>query len=214
MSRSSDAGPRPAAAPARAWASRLIRNTLLWLLPVALAWVLATPIYNRVLLRSAGSILRLFERPPVTDLLPKGNDDAYVVRRDFPPARALVYPFHATDVHFHLMLLGALFLAVPGVPWQQKLTNLGIAVMATVAYDIVLVIFIVKATYATHLGAWSAANYGPFARNFYALGRHLLDLPLKLALPLLLWCAFYLPQLSAAFAAPSDPATTPGRSRT
>jgi hypothetical protein len=203
MSRPPDGG---RTARERAWASRLIRNTLLWLAPVALVWMLATPIYNRVLLRSAGSLLRLFEHPAATDLLPHGDDDADVVRRDFPPARALVYSFHVTDVHFHLILLGALFLAVPGLPWRQRLTNLGVAVMATVAYDIVLAMFIVKATYAARLGAWSAANYGAFARNFYTLGRHLLDLPIKLALPLLLWCAFYLSELSAAFAPESRPA--------
>src|SRR5262249_54983166 len=78
--------------------------------------------------------------------------------------------------------------------------------------DIVLVAFIVKAAYATRLGAWSAAHYGVFARNFWALGKHLLDLPLKLALPLLLWCAFYLPDLSTAFA-PAAPAATAGSGR-
>jgi hypothetical protein len=190
----------------------MIRNTLLWMVPVAIVWMLATPIYNRVLLTSTGSILRLFESPPATDLLAKGDDDGYVVRRDFPPARALVYPFHVTDVHFHLLLLGAMFLAVPGLPWRLRLTNLGIAVVATAAYDILLVAFIVEAAYATRLGAWSAAHYGVFARNFWALGKHLLDLPLKLALPLLLWCAFYLPDLSATFA-PAEPPAPPGKAR-
>jgi hypothetical protein len=38
----------------------------------------------------------------------------------------------------------------------------------------------------------SARHYGPVARNFWGLGKHLLDLPLKLGLPLLLWAAFYL----------------------
>jgi hypothetical protein len=184
----------------------MARNTLLWMVPVAVLWVLATPIYNRVLLTSTGGLLRLFESPAATDLLAKGDDDAFVMRRDFPPARALVYPFHVTDVHFHLLLLGALFLAVPGVPWRLRLTNLGIAVVATAAYDILLVAFIVEAAYATHLGAWSAAHYGVFARNFFALGKHLLDLPLKLALPLALWCAFYLSELSAAFAPAAPPA--------
>ena len=186
--------------PPRRWTALLIRNTLLWLVPVAVLWWLATPVYNRVLLRSAGGILYLFEHPAVTDLLAKGDHDAYVVRRDFPPAHSLVYPFRVSDVHFHLLLLGALFLAVPGIPWRERLGNLAAAGLITVAYDVLLVVFIVEFAYATHLGAWSLAHYGAFARNFFGLGKHLLDLPFKLALPLLLWCAFYLPRLSTAAA--------------
>ena len=180
------------------WVWLLIRNTLLWLVPVTILWVLATPIYNRQLLRIAGGVLHLIERPAVTDLLPKGDDDAYVVRRDFPPARALVYPFRVSDLHFHLILLAALFLGVPAIPWRERLGNLAIAAVITVGYDILLVIFIVKFAYATQLGAWSLANYGAFTRNFFGLGKHLLDLPFKLALPLLLWCVFYLPALRQA----------------
>jgi hypothetical protein len=181
-----------------AWVWLLVRNTLLWLVPVTILWVLATPVYNRQLLRTAGGILHLIERPVVTDLLPKGNDDAYIVRRDFPPARALVYPFRVSDLHFHLILLAALFLGVPGIPWRDRLGNLAIATVITVGYDILLVIFYVKFAYANQLGAWSLANYGALARNFYGLGKHLLDLPFKLALPLLLWSVFYLPRLRQA----------------
>ena len=36
-----------------------------------------------------------------------------------------------------------------------------------------------KFVYATQLGAWSLAHYGAFARNFWGLGKHLLDLPFK-----------------------------------
>jgi hypothetical protein len=191
--------------PPRRWTALLIRNTLLWMVPVAALWWLATPVYNRMLLRSAGGILYLVEHPAVTDLLAKGDHDAYVVRRDFPPAHSLVYPFRVTDVHFHLLLLGALFLAVPRIPWRERLRNLAAAVLITFAYDVLLVVFIVESTYATRLGAWSLAHYGAFARNFYGLGKHLLDLPFKLALPLLLWCAFYLPRLRAASPAAAAP---------
>jgi len=188
----------PAPLTPRRWTALLIRNTLLWMVPVAVLWWLATPVYNRVLLRSAGGILYLVEHPAVTDLPAKGDHDAYIVRRDFPPAHSLVYPFRVSDVHFHLLLLGALFLAVPAIPWRERLGNLAAAGIITIAYDVLLVVFIVESAYATRLGAWSLAHYGAFARNFYGLGKHLLDLPFKLALPLLLWCAFYLPRLRAA----------------
>jgi hypothetical protein len=174
------------------WAGQLVRNVLLWTIPAWAAWTLLTPVYNRFLVVAAENLLQISESPNATDIYLRGRHDAYVQRRDFPPAKSLVHAFRVTDVHFHLVLLGALFLGVPGVPWRKKLENLGWAVLVTVFFDLFLCFFVVKAAYATRLGAWSLAHYGPFARNFYGLGRHLLDLPFKLGLPLLLWSGFYL----------------------
>lgn len=180
---------------ARSWAFTFIRNALLWLIPVAALWAVATPVYNRFLLGSAETLARWTESPDVTDLLRQDDHFAAVSRRDFPPARAIVHSFRMTDVHFHLVLLAALFLAVPGVPWRKRLENLGWAVLVTVFFDILLVFSYVKFAYATQLGSWSLANYGPFLRNFWGLFKHLLDLPFKLGLPFLLWALFYLSQM-------------------
>jgi hypothetical protein len=174
------------------WAGRLVRNALLWVFPVWAVWALATPAYNRFLVTAAENLLRITESPNVTDIRLTGRQDAVVLRRDFPTARSLAHSFRVTDIHFHLVLLGALFLAVPGIPWRKRLENLGWAVLVTVFFDLFLCFFVVKAAYATRLGAWSLAHYGPFARNAYGLTRHLLDLPFKLGLPLLLWSGFYL----------------------
>lgn len=190
--RPGDPGNPATAGDPRNQVGRLIRNALLWLIPVALFWLLLTPAYNRFLLGSAENLARLTESPNVTDLLRKDEHFAYVSRIDFPPARSLVYSFRTTDVHFHLVMLGALFLAVPGVPWKERLANFGWAVLITIFFDIFLVFLYVKFAYATQLGAWSVANYGPFARNFWGLAKHLFDLPFKLALPFLLWGGFYL----------------------
>lgn len=175
----------------RSWGLLFIRNALLWLLPVAGLWIVATPLYNSFLLRSAENIAHLTESPDVTDLLRKDTHFAFVSRRDFPPAKSLVHSFRVTDAHFHLVLLGAIFLAVPGVPWKKKLENLAWALLITAFFDILLVFSYVKFAYTTQLGAWSMANYGPFARNFWGLFKHLMDLPFKLSLPFLLWAVFY-----------------------
>ncbi|MEA2561032.1 MAG: hypothetical protein QOH06_2536 [Acidobacteriota bacterium] len=174
------------------WAGRLVRNVLLWTIPAWAAWALLTPVYNRFLVVAAENLLQISESPNVTDLHLRGRHDAYVQRRDFPHAKSLVHAFRMTDLHFHLVLLGALFLGVPDVSWKKKLENLGWAVLVTVFFDLFLCFFVVKAAYATKLGAWSLTHYGPFARNTYGLVRHLLDLPFKLGLPLLLWSGFYL----------------------
>ena len=189
---------RPSSEPAatRPAVPRLIRNALLWVVPVALVWLLLTPAYNRFLLGSAENLARWTESPNVTELPRQDTHFAYVHRIDFPPARALVYSFRVTDVHFHLVMLGVLFLAVPGIAWKERMSNLGWALLITVFYDILLVFLYVKFAYATQLGAWSLAHYGPFARNFWGLAKHLFDLPFKFALPFLLWAGFYLKWLS------------------
>ena len=188
--------------PGPSWALRLIRNALLWLLPVALLWLAVTPVYNRFLLGSAQNLVHLTEYPSVTDLLRKDVHFAYISRRDFPPATSLVHSFRVTDVHFHLIMLGVLFLAVPAIPWRRRLENLGWAFLITIFFDIFLIFFYVKSAYAAGLGAWSLSHYGPFARNFYGLGEHLLDLPFKFSLPFVLWAAFYYRDLTAAIKRP------------
>lgn len=177
---------------------RLLRNLLLALAPVVVVWLGLTPFYNRFLTVGAQNLLHLFERPDVTELVPAFEHPGYarILRRDFPPARRAVYSLRVTDVHFHLVLLGALFLAVPGVPWRRRLANLGWAGLVAVFFHLVLVCFWVEFAYATQLGDWSLEHYGPFARNFFGLGKHLLDLPFKLAFPLVLWAVFYWPLLA------------------
>ena len=186
-----------AKSPRRSWGVQLVLNALLWLIPVALIWLVATPLYNRFLLGSAENLVRLTESPNVTNLLRKDDHFAYVQRRDFPPAKSLVHSFRVTDVHFHLLMLGVLFLAVPKVSWRRRLENLGWAVLITVFFDILLIFFYVKFAYSTQLGAWSVEHYGAFGRNFWGLGKHLLDLPFKFSLPFLLWAGFYVTDLLA-----------------
>jgi hypothetical protein len=190
---------KAAARPVRGnWATLLIRNVLLALIPVWLVWMLLTPVYNRFLLISARNLVRLTESPNVTDLPRRDTHFAYVQRLDFPPAKSLVHSFRVTDVHFHFVLLGALFLGVPRIRWRDRLGNFGWACLITVFFDIFLVFFYVKFVYATQLGDWSMSHYGSFARNFWGLGKHLMDLPFKLALPLVLWAAFYFEPLMGA----------------
>jgi hypothetical protein len=62
-------------------------------------------------------------------------------------------------------------------------------------FQMILVVFWVEFLYATQLGGWSVEHYGAVARNLWGLGKHVLDLPVKLALPLMLWAGFYLDRL-------------------
>lgn len=198
------AGPAaPVSAEARrGWIRSLIVRTLLWLLPVAAVWILLTPSYNLFLRVGGENLARLVESPDVTRLDPRDEHYVMISRLDFPAARETVAQLRLTDVHFPVVLLTALFLAVPGVPWKQRLSNLGVALLFLAVFHLVLILFRIQFTYATQLGEWSLERYGAFARNFWGLGKHVLDLPVKLALPFLLWAGFYLEKLLPASESP------------
>lgn len=178
-----------------AWVYRLIRNTVLWLLPVGALWAATTPAYNHFLRVAGQNLVHVAESPDVTRLHRQDPHTALIARLDFPPSQEVVSSVRLTDLHFPVILLAALFLAVPDAPWRRRLENLGLALVISAVFQVVLVLLWVKFTYATQLGAWSLENYGPFARNAWGLAKHVADLPVKLGLPFLLWAAFYLDRL-------------------
>ena len=180
------------------WSWRFVLGVTLWLIPVAAVWSLLTPVYNRFLTESAENLVRLTESPRVTRLLAHDDHHLVVTRTDYATARGWLGSVRTTDVHFPLVMLGAFFLAVPGVAWRRRLENLGWATLISIFFHIISLLFWVKFIYTTQLGAWSAVHFDTWQINFWSLGKHLLDLPFKFALPLLLWTAFYLRELMPA----------------
>ena len=180
----------------RGWAVRLARN-LAFTAPIAmLLWLLASPFLSLFIAKAAERLTRLVERPAVTRIELSQGEDALISRADTRAGGRLPYGVRVTDIHFPLVLLIAICLATPDVAAGERFANLGYALLIILFFFIVDLFFWVKFAYATQLGAWSAAHYGPFARNFWGLGKHVLDLPVKLALPFALWAAFYLRQLT------------------
>ncbi len=200
MSRSSSTRKTPAAeAPAsegRPWARRFLLGLFVWIVPVALVWSLFTPYYNRFLITGAERMLRLTESPAVTRLVPRDHHMALVTRSDSASAKGFLYSIRVTDVHFNLLMLGAFFLAVPAVAWRRRLENLGWATLASVFFHLISLFLYVKFAYATQLGDWSLAHYGPASREAWGMAKHVFDLPLKFAWPLLLWAGFYFRELA------------------
>lgn len=181
--------------PAASWSRRFVVAVVLWLIPVAALWSLLTPVYNKFLTASAENLVRLTESPRVTRLLEYDDHHLVVSRTDLPDAKGWLESVRTTDVHFPLVLLGAFFLGVPGVPWRKRIENLGWAALFSVFFHIVSLLFWVKFIYATQLGDWSAEHHSTWQINFWGLGKHLLDLPFKFAMPLILWSAFYLQEM-------------------
>lgn len=189
---------------ARSWPVALTRSLLVWIPLCALTWAFLTPAYNLFLAGTSERLVRLAERPAATRLEPVGRHHL-VITRTTERVRGLPYSVRTTDLHFPLVILGGLFLAIPGVPMKQRLENLAIAAVVMALFHVILLVAWVQFVYATQLGSWSAQSYGPFARNFWGMGKHLLDLPFKLGFPLLLWAAFYLRELLPAVAEARDP---------
>jgi hypothetical protein len=181
--------------------TRFLRNVALWLVPSVLLWIAITPFYNRFLRESAESVVRLGERPAVTHLYPAPKSDTrprqevhylVITRDDYrAPAKGFLYSVRTSDLHFPFVYLWAMFMAVPAVPWTARLARAGWASLIQVFFHVVLLVFWVKFAYATQLGPWSQEHYGAFGQTFWGLGKHLLDLPFKFGLPLILWAGFY-----------------------
>jgi len=180
---------RPNTSPS--WSVRFARRLLLWIVPSAIVWLLITPVYNRFLTGAGERLVRLTERPAATRLYMSDDHFLLVTRSDYAAEKGHLYRIRVTDLHFNLILTGALFLAIPGIPRGKRWENLGWAALSSIFFHLILLFFFVKFVYATQLGAWSGQHYGFFAQNFWGLGKHLLDLPFKFALPFFLWAAFY-----------------------
>jgi hypothetical protein len=189
---------RPPAGPQGPFAvGRFIRNLLLWMAPLAVVWVLSTPAYNVFLMHAAGNAIRLTESPNRTTLVMHDDHNALIYRSDLrgDTSTGHVSSMRLTSYHFPVLFMTAMFLAMPGLRLEQRLEPLGYALIVSACFHIVAVVFRLKSIYATQLGAWSAEHYGSFAQNFWGLGKHLLDLPFRFALPLLLWAVFFFDRL-------------------
>jgi hypothetical protein len=189
--------------------TRFLRDTAIWLVPSVVLWIAITPFYNRFLRESAETLVRLTERPPVTHLYAapaseeRANQEVHylvITREDYPAKKGFLYSVRATDLHFPMVYLWATFMAVPGVPWKTRLGRTGWATLIQVFFHVILLVFWVKFAYATQLGDWSAEHYGAFGQTFWGLGKHLLDLPFKFGLPLILFAGFYYQWLLAGSA--------------
>jgi hypothetical protein len=180
---------------ARDWPLRFTKGLLIWIAPVAILWIVLTPIYNRFLTKAAENLVRLTESPAATRLQLSETHFFLITRNDVPMPRGYLSKVPVTDTHFPLIMLGAFFLAVPGVAMKKRLEPLGWSVLIAVCFHILALFLWVKFTYATQLGEWSMNNYGAFARNFWGISKHLADLPFKFGLPVLLWSFFFLGEI-------------------
>jgi hypothetical protein len=135
-----------------------------------LIWGELTPSYNIAIASGAQGLMRTFERPAVTRLHPNGSE-IIVERDDFPP-RSKRPGLPADDLTFNIVLLCALFAANPTTFSTSNVVRFGLALLILFLVHIVAFIAKVESLYALELGPWSAAHYGPIARNFWSGSSH------------------------------------------
>jgi hypothetical protein len=191
------------------FARRLARNALLWIVPAALVWLALSPVYNRFLAAAGEALLHLGESPNATRLYVRDLHVLRVARTDIGGGQSALDETRLSDFHFDWILLATLFLATPGITLSQRARTLAWSAGALVLFHLLLLVCHVESLYANGLGDWSLRHYGAVARNAWGLGKHLLDLPFKFALPFALWAGFHLRLLRA----PAPPPPRPQRKR-
>jgi hypothetical protein len=152
-------------------------------------WVFLSPLYNRAIAAAAEKTLRLFERPPVTELVPAADNYVTVNRRDFDPrSKRPAIALH--DLTFNVILLTALF-AASKRPFSDR--NIGgfLVAAAVLALTHILGAAVeVMSIYVAKLGMWSTVHYSNIERNVWGVLNHFYRLVLMYAIAFALWWVF------------------------
>ena len=154
-----------------------------------LAFWLAFPApYERTVAAAAEFLLRAFESPAVTRVAASPGEFR-VDRADFPPSSPRP-GLPTADLHFNFVLLCALFALSPGPLSAANVGRFWAATAALWAIHVLALVFQVESLYATRLGPWSQAHYGPVARNLWAGGFHFYQIAGRFAAPFAIWWFF------------------------
>lgn len=137
-------------------------------------------------------MIRLLERPPVTRLYLDGRH-VVVDRADFPSTSDRP-GLPADDLTFDVILLFTLAGTTRGLFRDRAMRGLALSCGVLFALHVAALVAAVESFYATQLGAWSAANYGAFARNVWATASHFWRVVGCFAAPFLLWWALIRPE--------------------
>ncbi|HVS15535.1 MAG TPA: hypothetical protein VMV46_16545, partial [Thermoanaerobaculia bacterium] len=95
---------------------RFLRHLLLWMIPLTVVWVALTPTYNSFLMHAASNATRLVESPNRTSLTMHDRHNVLIYRSDLRgnTSTGHVSSARLTSYHFPVLLMSAMFLAVPG----------------------------------------------------------------------------------------------------
>ncbi|HEX7616201.1 MAG TPA: hypothetical protein VF554_13125 [Thermoanaerobaculia bacterium] len=133
-------------------------------------WWSATPAYNRLLAGMAEGAIRAFERPRATRLY--ADDRRLVIDRADFPSTSDRPSLPVDDLTFDVILFLSLAATTRGLSRDRAMKGIALSCCVLFALHVLAVVANVEAFYATRLGAWSAAHYGPVSRNLWATAEH------------------------------------------
>ena len=149
---------------------KLAVRVLLGFLAGLALWWSATPAYDRLLAGVAEGAIRAFERPHATRLY--AEDRRLVIDRADFPSTSDRPSLPLDDLTFDVILFLSLAATTKGLFRDRAMRGIALSCCALFALHALAVVASVEAFYATRLGAWSAAQYGPFSRNVWATAVH------------------------------------------
>jgi hypothetical protein len=148
-------------------------------------WFAFSAPYERAVAAAAQTVTRLFERPAITAVGAR-DGEFRVDRADFPPESPRP-GLPAADLHFDFVLLAALFALTPRPLEGANLARFCAAGAILFLVHIAALCAQIQSLYATSLGPWSEAHYGPLARNLWAGAFHFWQIAARFAVPFALW---------------------------
>jgi len=167
---------------------RFLRRLPLTLVIGTVAWLLLRPITDAAVAGGAQILIRSFEYPRVTRLV-SVDHRAQIRRSDFR-IDSKIPAIPLTENNFNLIVLLALFLALPRPFSRPQLERLFMGWCVLYLTHAANLVFHVKTLYATGLGEWSTHNYSDAARNIFGYFRYFTDLPGRFGFPFLIWLGF------------------------
>ncbi len=168
---------------------------LRWTLPLSLGlWLLVRPAYNTFLTFAVEKLCRFWENPPATRVVVE--EEKAVIGRDDMRTGSGWLGYSLTQIHFNFIPTLALILALPGWNRNGGWEKLVWAMLLLETSHVLTLLWHVQFFFATSLGPWSEATYGPVSRNLLGILRYLFDIPLAFTLPLLLWASFFWDQVA------------------
>jgi len=159
----------------------LLVGMLLWLL-------LLRPVLDVTTSKLAEVLIRAFEYPKVTRLV-VSNHRVEIRRADFRSTSGIpTVPL--TEIHFHTIVLLALYFALPHPFRRRNLERLFMAWATLYLSQSLNLLFHVKTLYAIGLGEWSRVHYSDLSRNLWGFLQYFTDLPGRFSFPFLFWLGY------------------------
>lgn len=180
---------------------RLVLKGLAGFVAGILIWAFLTPVYDRVIAASAEKLMRVFERPPVTELRPQEDNFTTVDRADFDKRSKQRPAIPIKDLTFNIALLTALFAASKRTFSDRNIGGFLLAVVLLALTHVLGTVAEVMAIYVAKLGMWSTVHYSDVERNVWGVLNHFYRLVLMYAIAFALWWIFRDPGTAAPSAA-------------